>query len=458
MLVPPMNRCDTRPVVVDLFSGAGGTSLGFVQAGFRILAAVEIDLNAAETYEKNLCVRVKKTDIRKLNPSRFRRHLGLRRGQLDVLVGCPPCQGFSRMRNGGGANDDKNDLVLVYLEFVKALLPRFAVFENVPGIIRTKHGKTFYDKLISGLKALGYNPSPQEVDAADFGVAQHRRRVIVIAARDNHEAPRLSPTHGNPKSPDVRAEKLQRWITVQNKIGNGVYPELKAGGDGTSGGKYPNHVAAETGPKVLTFIKAVPQDGGSRTDIPKESWLACHKKHDGHKDTYGRLHWDEPSNTITSGCTNPSKGRFVHPEQDRALTPREAAALQGFPDSFVFHAHSIPAQIGNAVPPPLANAIAEAIKPAVLAGRTNNEPQDNVKPLIPVDRLKSESAAHVHLWYGNDRRRSTFLPDTHHTEDAADGILVDRNPEGSQAKAPRDRATTAAVTIEVPAIPWSDAS
>jgi len=127
------------------------------------------------------------------------------------------------------------------------------------------------------------------------------------------------------------------------------------------GGRYPNHVTALTGNKVLDFIKWVPPNGGSRTDIPKEHWLECHLKHEGHKDVYGRLAWDQPANTITSGCTNPSKGRFVHPEQHRALTFREAAALQGFPDDFVFCGQRIAEQIGNAVPPPLAQAIAEAL-------------------------------------------------------------------------------------------------
>jgi DNA (cytosine-5)-methyltransferase 1 len=126
-------------------------------------------------------------------------------------------------------------------------------------------------------------------------------------------------------------------------------------------------VVAATGPSVLSFITAVPHDGGSRTQVPRERWLPCHRDHNGHKDVYGRVAWDRPANTITSGCNNPSKGRFVHPDQNRALSLREAAALQGFPDTFRFYGESISRQIGNAVPPPLARAIAEALKAVLTA-------------------------------------------------------------------------------------------
>src|SRR5207248_1400499 len=142
--------------VVDLFGGAGGTGLGFKTAGFKILAAVDTDRHAAGTYEANLKVQVTKTDIRKLSPAALRRALGLKRGELDVLSGCPPCQGFTRLRNSTGAKDPRNSLVMRYLRFVSEFEPRFAVFENVAGMLDTTHGKSFHQRLLEGFRRRGY--------------------------------------------------------------------------------------------------------------------------------------------------------------------------------------------------------------------------------------------------------------------------------------------------------------
>ena len=358
---------DFKPTIIDLFSGAGGTALGFLQAGYRIVAAVEIDTWAAKTYEANIGVTPIVRDIRDIPPTDFRKSLDLEEGELDVLVGCPPCQGFTRMRNGNGKDDPRNELVRVYGHFVIAFRPRFVVFENVPGLIRTHHGKTYHAALKSQLEKAGYAIRTFLVDAADFGVPQHRKRVIVLAGRDGEVPPDLmsARTHGEPNSPEVRTGRLLRWRTVRDAIGG--YPALRAGEkfEGLFHGKpLPNHTARRMGGRVLSFIAQVPQDGGSRTDVEERFWLACHQKHGGHKDVYGRLKWDEPANVITSGCTNVSKGRFAHPEQNRGLTPREAAALQGFPDDFIFYGgmEAVSRQIGNAVPPPLAYAIARLLK------------------------------------------------------------------------------------------------
>lgn len=352
-----------QPTVVDLFSGAGGTGLGFQNANFRILGAIELDPNAADTYVKNLHVYVKRVDIRELPPQSFRQELGLEPRDLDVLVGCPPCQGFSRMRNQKGAEDKRNSLVLQYLEYVEAFMPRFAVFENVPGLIRTEHGRAFYRPLIEGLTQLGYSIVEREEDIANYGIAQHRKRVVVIAGRDQKIPPFPKRTHGKPGSLEVEAGLYEPWSTVWDVIGNNKYPPLSAGENGEDEGKYPNHIAPSiTEPRVLEFIRMVPRNGGSRKDVEKRFWLPCHLSHEGHSDVYGRLAWHRQSNTITAGCTNLSKGRFVHPEQDRSLTPREAAALQGFPKTFVFYGSDVASQIGNAVPPPLATAIAKMLK------------------------------------------------------------------------------------------------
>lgn len=354
---------------IDLFGGAGGTAWGLRAAGFRVLAAVDSDPNAAATYESNIGVHVITRDIRRVPAGELRRSLRLRRGALDVLTGCPPCQGFTRMRNGKGAGDPRNALVLRYLAFVREFFPRYAVFENVPGLVESRHGGLLYCRLIAGLRRLGYAVEEQVLDAVDFGVSQFRRRVIVIAGRRGYKPVFPTPTHAAPDSEEVLVGIKQPWATVRDAIGRGQYPRLKAGENGERNGRYPKHIAPRTGARVLTFLDRVPRNGGSRRDVPRRYWLECHVKHDGHRDVYGRLAWDFPANTITSGCTNPSKGRFVHPTQNRALTFREAALLQSFPDTFVFKGCWIDRQIGNAVPPLLAYAIFRTLYQSLVAAR-----------------------------------------------------------------------------------------
>lgn len=347
---------------VDLFAGAGGTALGFHQTGqFRIVAAVEIDKDAASTYKRNLGVEPIQEDLRKLEPSDLLTSIGLRPGELDVLIGCPPCQGFTLMRHNAGAEDERNDLVFQYLKFVDKLNPRFIVFENVPGLNRTRHGREYYEKLLDGLKKLGYAVRTEEVDAADYGVPQRRKRIIILGAPSEKLLPllRTKRTHGNPLAPETLYGFVRPWRTVRWAIAN--LPPLEAG-EVCPTDKL--HRAHRMGDRVADFIRRVPKDGGSRTDVPREYWLPCHKKHRGHGDAYGRLAWDRPAVTITCGCSHLSKGRFVHPEQDRGITPREAALLQGFPMDYDFAGSvtSVCRQIGNAVPPPLAYAIALAVQ------------------------------------------------------------------------------------------------
>lgn len=344
-------------IAVDLFSGAGGAALGLKAAGFEILAAVEIDPDAAATYERNIGVTPLVADIRTVDPDAWRERLGLAPGELDLMVGCPPCQGFTRLRGPKGASDPRNELVDVFARFVRSFLPKMVAFENVPGLIKSAHGRAYYERLVAALEAAGYEVTERVLDAADFGTPQHRPRLVVVSARGRK--PLLpEPTHGAPDDPEVLSGRRKPWRTVRDAIAH--FPPLAAG---ESCPDDPNHSASSIGPRVLQFIKMVPRDGGSRREVPREFWLPCHLAHDGHKDVFGRLAWDEPSSVvITSGCINPSKGRYVHPEQDRALTPREAAALQGFPDRYVFCGRrlSVASQIGNAFPPPLAEAVFRA--------------------------------------------------------------------------------------------------
>jgi DNA (cytosine-5)-methyltransferase 1 len=366
-----MPRAANAGIAIDLFSGAGGSALGFKRAGFRIAGAADMDPDACRTYEGLIGVCPLSVDLSRLPPERAAELWGVRPGEVDVLIGTPPCQGFTRLRNGAGKGDPRNSLVLVFLHYVSHFRPRFLFFENVPGLARLPHGRAFLSELRAGLFRLGYRLEEREVDAADYGVPQHRRRLIVVGSREDVGTPPFpEPTHGDPKSLFVSSGVRQPWRTVRDAIGH--LPPLRAGerdpGD-------PMHRAPHMGERVLRFIAQVPKDGGSRTEVPEEDWLPCHRGHDGHKDTYGRLAWDRPSGVITSGCCNVSKGRFAHPEQDRPITPREAALLQGFPPDAFFHGSlaSVQRQIGNAVPPPLAQAFARAIGER-LEGRSSAEP------------------------------------------------------------------------------------
>jgi DNA (cytosine-5)-methyltransferase 1 len=230
-------------------------------------------------------------------------------------------------------------LVEVFAKLVKSFLPDYMLFENVPWVRSSRH----YRQLVGLLKKCGYKLKSRVLDAADYGVPQRRKRLILIASR-----------RGEPRLP----RRARRRVTVREAIGD--LPPLKPG---EAHPLIPNHRAMKHGEEVLTRIRAIPKDGGSRSALPAGLQLRCHKRLvRGYNDVYGRMKWDDVAPTLTSGCTNPSKGRFIHPEQDRAMTPREAARLQTFPDWFVFFGGftSISRQIGNAMPVELARAIALA--------------------------------------------------------------------------------------------------
>lgn len=318
-------------------------SLALRIAGFRVAAAVEIDSNAAQSYARNHSdTLLFNSDINSLAPQRVLADLGLSKGEIDLLSGCPPCQGFTRLRNSSGKGDGRNGLLSTYLTWVREIAPRAIIFENVPGLAKLSHGRWHLGRLRAGLVQLGYSLAEGILDAADFGTAQHRKRLVLIGVRKN-PASLPKPTH---RGSDGR----NRHRTVRDAIGR--LPRA------THDNADDLHVPAKTGEKVKAFLRLVPRDGGSRKDVQKSRWLACHRDHDGHSDVYGRLSWDLPSVTITSGCTNPSKGRFTHPTEDRPLTLREASLLQGFPAGYQFQKRDAARQIGNAVPIPLGAALA----------------------------------------------------------------------------------------------------
>lgn len=316
---------------MDLFCGCGGLTLGLNQAGFRVVGAIDIDPLAVETYKANhRRVVVWQTDISKLSTAEVMHTLNLRRGQLDLLAGCPPCQGFSTMTtlNGRrGTDDSRNDLVFQYLRFVRALRPRAVMLENVPGLAKDERMK----RILHALMRMGYDCNPDVLDAADYGVPQRRRRFILVAG------------YGIPIPFGRRARRQRTVRETFKKLGRRAKTD-------------PLHNLPETrSKKVHALIRMIPRDGGSRLDLGKRRQLDCHRACDGFKDVYGRMAWDKVSPTITGGCCNPSKGRFLHPVKHRTITLREAALLQTFPPGYFFSLKrgKFPAaqMIGNALPP-----------------------------------------------------------------------------------------------------------
>lgn len=333
---------DGKPIAVDLFCGCGGLTVGLKRAGFRVLLGLDIDPLCIKTYKANHPeVEVWEKDIRDVDPSDFAIALGLKTRRLDLLAGCPPCQGFSTMRTLNGAvrvDDPRNDLLLEFQRFVEELRPRALMLENVPGLVDDERFTCFCKRM----EEIGYFGNHRILNAADYGVPQRRRRLIYLAGF-GMRIPFAGPS--------------RRLKTVRDAIG--ALP--KAGESGDPVHDIPERRTA----KVMALIRRVPKDGGSRTDLPEKDQLVCHKRCNGFKDVYGRMAWDDVAPTITSGCFNPSKGRFLHPEEDRAITMREAALLQGFPRRYKFpttdNKTAVACMIGNALPPPFIKAHALCI-------------------------------------------------------------------------------------------------
>lgn len=309
-------------------------TLGLKQAGFNVVGAIEIESLAAETYRMNHPeVTLWEKDIRDLTAQEVLSRLKMKPGDLDLLAGCPPCQGFSSMRtlNGGKRiRDSRNDLVFDFLKLVKGLRPKAVMMENVPALAENRRMKTF----VKELRTLGYEAgeSPKVLNVAAYGVPQRRRRMILMASL---------------KGAVPFADPVSKGVTVRTAIGSMPKP----GKSGDALHDYPE----KRSEKVMRLIRRIPKDGGNRQAAGVRYQLECHKKCDGFKDVYGRMAWDAVSPTMTSGCTNPSKGRFLHPEEDRAITLREAALLQTFPPDYIFSLRrgkqSVSLLIGNALPP-----------------------------------------------------------------------------------------------------------
>jgi DNA (cytosine-5)-methyltransferase 1 len=336
-------------LMTDLFSGAGGLSLGLKEAGFTPVFAFDSDRYACETYRRNLGEHIHQVDALSFRANFIREVTGLVPGEATLVCGGPPCQGFSIQRRGE-RTDPRNDLVVIFARLATELAPAVILMENVPGLVG-KRGTEHLQSVTKIFEAGGYKYSSAVLDAADYGVPQHRNRAFVVAWHPDRVKYFAFPetTHSD-----------GMWRTVRDAIGD--LPEPPE--DYTEHPDFANHTRVRVSPLNEQRIAHVPA-GGGRADIPTHLQLPCHRNDNGHRhlDVYGRLSWDKPSSTITAMFDNFTRGRFAHPERDRSITAREGARLQSFPDMFRFYGpkKDVARQIGNAVPPLLARRVGEAI-------------------------------------------------------------------------------------------------
>ncbi|POT24798.1 cytosine methyltransferase [Citrobacter freundii] len=342
---------------IDLFSGGGGLSQGLVQAGYDVVAAVELDSNAVSTYEQNHpATKLITHDIRLVSANSLKSILDGR--ELDLLAACPPCQGFSSLTRANKFEDPRNSLIMEVGRIIRELKPKTIMIENVPGL-KTR-GKGYLNAFLEILDQEGYKYSYKVLQVADYGVPQFRKRFVLLAGL-GFDIPIPEQTHSG-KASD---EKLP-WLTVKDAISDMPesveLPHSVIFGGPESLNWHITRSISEITKKRLEIIKP----GGSRFDLPDDLRPNCHKgKNSGYSNVYGRMSWDKPSPTITSGCTTLSKGRFGHPEKLRTISIREAALLQTFPAHYKFSASSIDSIcriIGNALPCKFAEVMAKACK------------------------------------------------------------------------------------------------
>ena len=339
-----------RYTCIDSFCGAGGLGLGLKRAGFDILLSFDIDqicidtINANKKYFDHPAVAA---DISDMLNGELLRKCQLKRGELFLLAGGPPCQGFSIQRRGEDT-DVRNELVLKYGNLIDELYPMYFVMENVTGIAG-KRGKTILEQLIESVEKIGYTVHVDCLDAQNYGVPQRRKRYIIVGERKD-----LGEHYEYPAPNAVRQ-------TVRDTIGNLPAPPE----DGSDHPDISLHRRDRLSPLNLRRIQAI-KEGQGRDDLPEELLADCHKIDSsviGFRSVYGRMAWDDVAPTITARFDSFTRGKFGHPVQDRSISLREGALLQTFPEDFAFTGNKVDVarQIGNAVPPLLAERIGKSI-------------------------------------------------------------------------------------------------
>lgn len=364
---------------IDIFSGCGGVSCGLSLAGFKLKSAVEIEKHAVDTYLnygplKN--VNVLNEDICNLSGEQILKAAKIKKDDIYLFAGCPPCQNFSRQNplNKNKTDEERKKLLFEFLRLIEEILPPFILMENVPGI-KSEFNNKILTEFLERLRK-HYDVKENVLNAADYGVPQARKRFVLHAVRKdiNEELIKNGFIFDLPKVTHDKNGRngLAKWKTVKETIGD--LPAISAGEEYGDDGKIHNHKCAGLSDTNLKRIRAIRNNGGSRSGLPEELVLNCHKKKDdegntfsGHGDVYGIMDPDKPAPTITGGCLCYSKGRYGHYSQDRAISIREAARLQTFPDDFIFSNSLTDSalQIGNAVPIDLVKASGKVFMEAI---------------------------------------------------------------------------------------------
>lgn len=371
--------------VIDLFCGAGGTSLGFAAINeilpvFKFLGGCDINAVSASTYSYNFDTPLLNDNVvefayshEKLNETLER--IGYDKNKPLILIGCAPCQGFSshRKKDWDKKDDSRNSLIIAFSKIVEEINPDVILMENVPEFLSDKYWE-YFSAAKQNFERAGYLVKQNIYNAASFGVPQERFRSIIIGMKKDFLLPK-------------GYLEVEQFKTVRDAIG--FLPVLKAGEQSIDD---PLHKSVSHKQSTLEVIKSVPHDGGNR---PVGIGPKCLDKTKGFSDVYGRLFWDKPSITITHYARNPASGRYTHPEQDRSLTAREAALLQSFPIGFEFQGKSddIYRQIGEAVPPMLSTAVAADILIELISSEPNNAEKQN--ELIGIEKPVSSSYSSV---------------------------------------------------------------
>jgi len=369
---------------VDLFCGCGGMSYGFhkmaeLTGKLRWAGAVDIDKHAIDTYARNYCHEPSNINLAEEDVDVIKQSLDLDEHNALILIGCAPCQGFSAHRKKDHSGpDSRNTLVGRFAEIAVAMQPKLIIMENVPDLLAKKHWHN-YQAFKNTVEVAGYHIAVKILNMADYGTPQARFRTVLLASRD------FIPTLPKP------VFKPDQYRTVRDAIGN--LPPLAAGGKDPDD---PMHMASKHRKETIDILKQVPKDGGNR---PCGVGPQCLDKVKGFYDVYGRLAWDKTAVTITARCRTPSCGRFVHPEQDRGLSVREAGLLQGFPADFYFEGPFDDKfkQIGNAVSPIFSTRIAGHVL-TMLAGQNLGDMKETIdKPYFSsysgmIARAKTQSS------------------------------------------------------------------
>lgn len=378
---------------IDLFSGAGGGSLGLVQAGFDLRWSVDLDPNAAATHHRHLPGVTCSEDIRGVADKALMRSIGLRPKELDLLFAGPPCQGFSMIGQRQIA-DLRNTLYREVLRTAGIVRPKVVVIENVPGLLTLSHG-SYLAAILAGLDELGYEAACAELLAAQYGAPQMRWRLVVIAWRRDLEVPAgygfPQPTHGSDGIGDlvsnvtIPEHAYKGLLTARAAIGD--LPEVEAGGtvaayDGApthvfqraarrmmSGRRMPmselhDHYAAALNEMTLRRLRLL-KPGQDWRDLPHELLPGSMQRalRKDHTRRYRRMDWEGVPRAIITRFRDPKSGEYTHPDQDRTISIREAARIQGFPDWFSFAGPNTSkyTQVGNAIPVPLARSVASEV-------------------------------------------------------------------------------------------------